>query len=176
MARTVPQRALLVNAADLLRRPGSERLIQISLTAADLGLDDERFASDDLIAVDLQLESMSDGIVVAGTIDIPWHGVCRRCLRTLAEHTVSEVDELYQTVVTDPDAFQIVGDQLDLLPMVRELALLDAPWSPLCRPDCAGLCPDCGIDLNTGTCDCEEPRQPSPWDVLDDLKSQLDGN
>ena len=63
----------------------------------------------------------------------------------------SEIHELYQQVVTDPDAFELVGDQLDLAPMVREVIVLDAPMSPLCRDDCQGLCPECGVDLNVET-------------------------
>lgn len=169
-------RALLINAAELLRRPGSERTIEIGLTAGELGLVDARFHAADIVTVGLRLESLIDGIVVLGTIDVPWHAVCRRCLRPLSQHTESEVDELYQTVVTNPDAFEIVGDQLDLMPMVRELALLDSPEAPLCRPDCAGLCPVCGVDLNDTTCSCEAPPPPSPWDVLDQLKGQLEGN
>ena len=174
--RAVSARVLLVNALELLRRPGSERTIDVTLSTAELGLTDARFHEDDQVAVNLRLESLTDGIVVVGSIDVPWHGVCRRCLRDLSEHTESEVDELYQTIVTNPDAFEIVGDQLDLLPMVRELALLDAPESPLCRPDCAGLCPICGIDLNDGSCSCEAPKSPSPWDVLDGLKARFDDN
>ena len=166
-------RALTVNAADLLRRPGTERQIDTTVTTAELGLDDERFHPDEVVQVSLRLESLSDGIVVNGQIDVPWHGSCRRCLKVLAEHEVSPVDELYQPVVTNPDAFEMVGDQLDLTSMVRELALLDAPHSPLCRPDCAGLCPICGIDLNTGTCDCVAPVLGSPFDALDALRSQL---
>jgi uncharacterized protein len=174
--RAAPSRALLINAAELLRRPGSERDLDVELSAAELGLADPRFRPDDRVGVALRLESLNDGIVVLGSIDVPWHGSCRRCLRPLDEHTRSDVDELYQSVVTHPDAFEIVGDQLDLLPMVRELALLDAPESPLCRPDCAGLCPVCGVDLNETTCSCEAPVQSSPWDVLDSLKAQLDDN
>ncbi len=169
-------RPLLVNAAELLRRPGSERILATRLSTAELGLDDDRFAADDQVGVDLRLESLTDGIVVVGNIDVPWHGQCRRCLRELAEHEVSLVDELYQTTVTNPDAFEIIGDQLDLLPMVRELALLDAPLTPLCRPDCQGLCPICGIDFNSASCDCAPPEQPSPWAALDQLKGQLDAN
>lgn len=174
--RAAPSRVLLINALELLRRPGSERVIDVELSTAELGLADPRFHGDDQVRVALRLESLTDGIVVLGAIDVPWHGVCRRCLRELSEHTESEVDELYQTVVTNPDAFEIVGDQLDLLPMVRELALLDAPESPLCRPDCAGLCPICGVDLNETSCSCEAPAPPSPWDVLDTLKARFDDN
>ena len=169
-------RPLAVNAAELLRRPGTERLLDISIAAADLGLADARFGVDDEIDVHLRLESLTDGIVVAGSIEVPWHGACRRCLRPLAEVAVCDVDELYQTTVTNSEAFEIVDNQLDLLPMVRELALLDAPEAPLCRPDCAGLCPVCGADLNDTTCDCVAPVLESQWAVLDQLKEQLGGN
>ena len=167
----VAARALLVNAVELLRRPGTERDIDLRVPTEALGLSDARFRADDEVHVQLHLESLIDAIVVVGTIDVPWHGACRRCLTSLDEVTSSEVDELYQTVVTNPDAFEIVGDQLDLLPMVRELALLDAPEAPLCRPDCAGLCAVCGVDLNDSTCPCEAPVLPSVWDVLDQLKA-----
>jgi uncharacterized protein len=168
-------RALLVNAAELLRRPGSERDIATTVPTGDLGLDDERFDPADEVAVAVHLESMSDGIVVTGSLSVPWRGRCRRCLRDLHEVLVAPVDELYQTRVTDPEAFEIVGDQLDLTPMVRELALIDAPHAPLCREDCAGLCPTCGIDRNEATCDCVPEAEPSPWDVLDQLKGSADG-
>ena len=171
-------RLLLVNAAELLRRPGSIREIDMHISTEALGLADRtvvstetaRFRADDQITVKLRLESLTDGIVVLGTIEVPWHGACRRCLQSLDEQASCDVDELYQIVVTNPDAFELVGDQLDLLPMVRELALLDAPEAPLCRPDCTGLCPVCGIDLNFGSCTCAAPVLGSVWDVLDQLK------
>ena len=73
---------------------------------------------------------------------------CRRCLRPLDGVVVADVDELYQEHVTDPDAFPIEDGQLDLAPMVRETVLLELADAPLCRHDCAGLCPSCGIDRN----------------------------
>jgi uncharacterized protein len=169
-------RPLVVNAAELLRRPGTERVLELPLAPAELGLADARFVPDDVIDVHLRLESLTDGIVVIGQIDVPWHGACRRCLRDLAEVATCQVDELYQTVVTNPEAFEIVDNQLNLLPMVREIALLDAPSAPLCRPDCRGLCPICGVDLNETTCDCVAPAMESQWAVLDQLKEQLGGN
>jgi len=48
------------------------------------------------------------------------------------------------------------GDQIDLSPLVREQLLLSLPTRPLCREDCRGLCPKCGINLNNGQCSCSE--------------------
>jgi uncharacterized protein len=57
---------------------------------------------------------------------------------------------------------------------VREAVLLDLPLAPLCRPDCAGLCPECGADLNAGDCG-HRPNATDPrWTALDDLRERLD--
>jgi uncharacterized protein len=165
---------LRVQVSELLRRPGSDKPLDLEVTVADLGLHDERFEATEPVAVHLSLESLTDGIVVNGRIDATWHGICRRCAMPAEGPLRSEVHELYQAVVTDPEAFELTGDQLDLEPMVREVLVLDAPVSPLCRADCLGLCPTCGIDRNTGTCDCVDEPSESPWSALDDLKGLLD--
>ena len=49
---------------------------------------------------------------------------------------------------------------LDLDDLVREEVLLAMPYKPLCKSDCRGLCPHCGVDLNTETCQCAPPPDP----------------
>lgn len=167
----------LVNAAEVLRRPGTQKDINVQVPLTDLDIvDDPRFDDDAEVDVRLLLESMSDGIVVDGQVAVPWHGHCRRCDEPTGGVSVSEVHELYQRTVTDPDAYEIVGEQLDLRPVARELVLLDAPATPLCRPDCAGLCPSCGINRNEATCQCEGPPADPRWSALDQLKSVADGD
>jgi uncharacterized protein len=51
--------------------------------------------------------------------------------------------------------------------------LLDAPIAPVCRQDCAGLCPTCGIDRNVATCDCLVAVADPRWDALSQLKAIL---
>ncbi|CAN5570558.1 YceD family protein [soil metagenome] len=166
---------LLVNAAELLRRPGSDRELALTVPLVELGVvDPSRFDDDAEVTVSLRLDSLSDGIVVHGVLHTPWRGVCRRCLVETSGVADSGVHELYQKVVTAADAFQMVGDQLDLRSVVRELVLLDAPLTPLCRPDCAGLCPTCGVDRNTTTCECEPPPVDPRWAALDVLKESAD--
>lgn len=165
---------LRVQVSELLRRPGSDKPLDLDVTVADLGIADDRFVASEPVGIHLSLESLTDGIVVNGHIDATWHGTCRRCAMPAAGSLHSEVHELYQLVVTDPEAFELAGDQLDLEPMVREVLVLDAPVSPLCRADCAGLCPTCGTDRNAGTCDCVDEPADSPWSALDGLKGLLE--
>jgi uncharacterized protein len=164
---------LVFNAAELLRRPGSERRISLQPTVSELGIADPRFDPAATVTISLRLESLTDGIVVDGELRAPWADSCRRCLAPAAGEVVSEIHERYQQVITDPDAFQIVGDQIDLEPMVRENLLLDAPIAPVCRVECAGLCPTCGIDRNLASCDCLAIVSDPRWDALSQLKANL---
>ena len=165
---------LRINTVELLRRQGTERDLDVELPFSAFGAEDDRIDADAPVHVVVHLDSLSDGIVVTGHVTTTWHGVCRRCAIDVGGKVVAAVDERYQENVTDPDAFEFDGMQLDLEPMVRELVLLDAPATPLCRPDCRGLCPVCGMDLNTGSCRCDAPALDSPWGALDQHKSQLD--
>lgn len=62
----------------------------------------------------------------------------------------------------DLETSYYTDDQIDLNELMREQFYLALPMKPLCREDCRGLCPQCGTNLNTGTCDCapvwEDPR------------------
>ena len=60
--------------------------------------------------------------------------------------------ELFEARPTDELSYPIVGDQIDLEPLVREAVGLELPMAPLCRPDCQGLCPTCGTDRNEVDC------------------------
>jgi len=60
----------------------------------------------------------------------------------------------------DLDLFPYDGEVVDLEPLFREQFVLAVPFAPLCREDCKGLCPQCGIDRNTSTCSCEPPIDP----------------
>ena len=167
-----PLYGLRVNAVELTRQPGAERTLSVDVDADALGIDDERVAGP--LRVRLTAISNADGIVITGTVSYPWHDRCRRCLIGTSGEARSEVTEMYQHAVTDPDAYAIEGDQIDLAPVVREYALLSLPDGPLCRPDCAGICAACGTDLNRSACDCDTSVRDNRWAALDDLKDQLE--
>ena len=165
---------LVINAAELLRRPGSERDVELAVQPEELDVDDGRLLPGAPVGVRLHLESLGNGIVVTGTVSAEWADSCRRCLGPAAGTAAVDVHELFQETVTDPDAFELVGDQLDLRPMVRELVLLDLPEAPVCREDCAGLCPTCGVDRNEVSCGCTTTATDPRWDALGALRAELD--
>ncbi|MEY2740963.1 MAG: YceD family protein [Ilumatobacteraceae bacterium] len=137
-----------------MRRAGTVREIVREVPAADVGFDDPRVDAARPVSLELEVESLTDGVLVHGRLAVGWHGECRRCLAPIATTADVDVDELYQRQPTNPDAHRLEGDQLDLRTMVRDTLLLAVPDAPLCRPDCRGLCPRCGADLNEAPCGC----------------------
>jgi uncharacterized protein len=118
---------------------------------------------------DVVLESVDGGIVVAGTVRAPWEGDCRRCLVLLDGELEVQVREIYRPGAGDEDTYGLQGEQLDLRPLVNDALLLALPLAPLCRPDCAGLCPTCGNDRNLEPCGCAQANGDPRWVALDVL-------
>lgn len=90
---------------------------------------------------------------------------CVRCLKDFPLPLSNDFTELYafsRNALTDSDLLLPEDAHIDLGPLVREYMLLDIPISPLCSPDCKGLCPICGENLNDTTCnhddDAIDPR------------------
>lgn len=163
-------RELRVNALELLRQPGAIKPIEATVPALELEVLHDSLDGD--VTVDVELEAMNDGIAVRGRVSAPWKSVCRRCLTDLSGVAEGGVTELYQVDVTDEDAYPIEHNQLDLAPMARQTVLIELDTERLCRDDCAGLCPVCGVDRNVTDCDCDTEVKDHRWAALEGL--QLD--
>jgi uncharacterized protein len=70
----------------------------------------------------------------------------------------------------DVDVYPYDGEQVDLEQLLREQLVLAVPFAPLCRPDCQGLCPVCGTDLNREPCACDRRPVDPRLAALKDLK------
>jgi len=99
---------------------------------------------------------------------------CVRCLTDFLHSLEVYFTELYafsQRYVTDSGLLMPETGFIDLTPVLREYTLLEIPISPLCQPDCRGLCPICGNNLNEGDCNHEDesgdPRLASLKRLLD---------
>ncbi|MBD0292688.1 MAG: DUF177 domain-containing protein [Jiangellaceae bacterium] len=107
------------------------------------------------VGLELRLESVLEGVLVSGTVRAALAGECVRCLDPITADIRVEVQELYAYPeradgADDPDVDierVVEQDLLDLEPAVRDAVVLALPPAPLCRPDCPGLCPQCGARL-----------------------------
>jgi len=89
-----------------------------------------------------------------------WKLPCRRCL---VEHRREYAASLEET-------YPFTEEHIDIAGCVREAALLELPPWSLCRPDCRGLCPKCGTNLNDRPCSCK-PEEPAQFEALRKLKT-----
>jgi uncharacterized protein len=69
------------------------------------------------------------------------------------------------------DRYFYQGDHIELAPMLREHIILASPMRPLCRENCAGLCPRCGKDLNEGPCQCPAEAPPTAIRIIRTTKN-----
>lgn len=117
------------------------------------------------IELDVRLESVIEGVLVSGTALVQLTGECSRCLDPISDELEVDLQELYAYEETDErgrvvrrepgstDADEddeqrhLVGDLLDLEPVLRDAVVIDLPLAPVCRDDCPGLCPQCGFRL-----------------------------
>jgi len=126
----------------LKERIGSERHYSIS-ESGDLPINGE-----------VSLHRTDRGIFIRGTIETTLKVVCGRCLGSFGQPLTLRIEEEYLSEA-EGDAFIInKHKEIDLNEAVRQYSLLAQPMKPLCRKDCAGLCPRCGHNLNLGPCDC----------------------
>jgi len=148
---------LAINIARLGRRPGAMFSLRHSVASPfRIGLDliaIERGAPVDL---DLRVESVSEGVLVTGTLEAPTTGECARCLTAVSSSVQVSLTELFAYPDTATDATteqdevgRVVDDIVDLEQSIIDAVGLELPLSPLCRADCPGLCPDCGAQLAT---------------------------
>lgn len=164
-----------LNVVALIDRPGTSRPLALELPAPD-GLDESLVSVRAPLRLDGVVESVVDGMLVRATLSAPVALACGRCLTDLSATVQGEVVELFRDpAALDPDdeieaGYELLDGHLDLETLVRDALVPAVPARPLCREDCAGLCPTCGIDRNLDACACDDAPADPRWSALTELR------
>ncbi|MBF9134105.1 DUF177 domain-containing protein [Plantactinospora sp. S1510] len=175
-----PRSPLVLDTRELPRRPGVLRTVARTAPApADLGLELIGVPEGADLSLDLRLESVSEGVLVSGTVTGPVRGECGRCLRPITDSLVVTIQELYAyehstTVETteEDEVGRMQGDLIDLEPVLRDAVVLALPTNPVCREDCPGLCPECGVQWDELPADHSHQQVDPRWAGLSQLTRQ----
>ena len=148
--------ALLIDRA--LKNPG-----QVFSFREDVRLEEMVFLGDPVRFEEVRAEGEyfctgRDGVSLKAEVKAQLHSRCSRCLEPVQVPLRANVEAIYarQSDPEDPDLYLFEGDTLELEEAVKDALLLEMPLRLLCKPDCKGLCPVCGTDLNQSTCTCQE--------------------
>ena len=137
----------------------------------ELGLSEGRPGSAE-ISGSLVVQNLESRVLLSGILRAEGRVECGRCLEEFGIAWDVPVDLM---VLRDVDTDETEGETLlivqqkgevDLRGSLRECAVLGYPQTSVCSEDCKGLCPQCGIDRNRGTCECEELNVDPRWDGL----------
>lgn len=164
----------VVDARELIGRPGTSRSLARRV-AAPAGLSDDLVRVGPTVGIDGIVESVVDGLLVRASVRAPLRLACARCLREFGDELDVEVVELFTVPGRAIDdevepGYEVRDDAIDLDTLLRDAVADVAPLTPLCRPDCAGLCAVCGADRNAEPCG-GHPEQPDPrWADLAGLQ------
>ncbi len=165
---------------DLVRRPGARRDVSIDLSLPEaLGTDLIAVPHGASAQLQASFEVVTDGIWVSGSFRSEAIGECGRCL----EEVRREVDVPFQALYLYPEAelgededsddvHVFDGETIDLEEAVRDAVVTSLPFTPLCAPDCPGLCDQCGVPLKDNPGHAHEVLDPR-WAALDSVKDRV---
>jgi len=135
----------------------------------------------------LRAQQIGDIVELEGSIATRVRLDCGRCLRSFEMPIASEFALTYsqrepapensdlnqeelELTADDMGLIHYQGEEIDIKNEIQEQAVLAFPLKALCRPDCRGLCPRCGVDLNAAACDCDRSPSGGKFDALKNLK------
>ena len=154
-AQRHPTSPVVVDITRLGRRPGAMVTLRETVPSPRrIGVELIAIEPDAPLDLDLRVESVSEGVLVTVTVAAPTVGECARCLTTVRGHVEVVLTELFaypqsttEATTEDGEVGRVVDDTIDLEQSIIDAVALDLPFSPMCRPDCPGLCPQCGLPL-----------------------------
>ncbi len=161
-----------VGVRDLLMHPGTRKAVRVSEAVEGLRTELAEVPPGRPVGVELLLESVVDGILATGEVRTVLRLRCARCLADFEGLLEERVQALF-TRSPGPDEYRLSPEgDLDLEPLVRDTVVPAMPFSPLCRPQCLGLCERCGGNRNLGECACPPGDTDPRWAGLEQLSEE----
>ena len=157
-------------------RSGEEHREAVEVAIAPIELGGERYvAVPEQVPAELSVTRASTGLVLGLRLFVRLHGPCVRCL---TDAVVDESLSLREYQATSPESDELAtpyltDDRLDLSAWARDALILALPDKILCRADCAGLCPECGRDLNREPHTHDDEETDPRWAALERLRDSL---
>ncbi len=168
-----------VSAEQVRSSPGRRLRLQVNEPVPS-GAEDVPFVAP--VRGEVEVYAVGARLRLRGRFSTEAELACGRCLRGFRAPLAAEVDEWYdpelgptEEVPVEDGALvmPLTDPEVDVTEVARQHLLLALPSVPLCRPDCAGLCPHCGADRNTDPCSCVARQTDPRWQILQNVLGGL---
>jgi uncharacterized protein len=158
-------------------RPGEVRREEVDVDLEPFLLGGQRYeAHPETIPVEVEITQASGATVFDMRLHAKLAGPCMRCLGYAEVEVDTKAREFHDPAAPPADALRsdyVVDDELEVGTWARDAIALALPEQILCRPECAGLCPVCGKDLNAEPHEHVDERVDPRWAALESLRDQL---
>ncbi len=158
-------------------RPGEEQREEKEIALEPVRLGGQRYLPvPDKVPAELAVSRASSGTVFELRFRTRLHGPCYRCLADAVVDIDVAAREYQATSSEGSEELRtpyVENEQLDLSAWARDALVLELPEKILCRPDCAGLCPVCGRDLNLDPHAHDDEELDTRWAALSELRDRL---
>jgi uncharacterized protein len=168
-----------VEVRSLQESLSSSRTVRGAFDVPDVGLGEQVYHFDGPVSFEVTLTNAGAGIVASGTATALVLTACVRCLCETRIPVEADVEGFYvrpghEGEFPEEQEIELVGDDstIDLGTAVRASITVELPFAPVHDPDCKGICPACGADLNVSACDCARADTASPFAVLKDFRAE----
>ena len=151
-------------------------------TGSALGIVDTELSVVRPVEIDSQFYKIDQEVVVQGSLRSAVHLTCSRCAEEFEQPLSVALDAVYLPVQAissertkeleqgETDVYAYAEPVIDIAEMVRDKLVLSIPLQPHCMVGCKGLCPSCGVNRNTISCQCAEEKLGSPFEPLKGLR------
>ncbi|MCS7234526.1 MAG: DUF177 domain-containing protein [Armatimonadota bacterium] len=168
-----------VSAEQVRSSPGRRLRLQVDEPVPS-GAEDVPFVAP--VRGEVEMCALGGRLRLRGRFSTEAELACGRCLRGFRAELAAEVDEWYDPELGPTEevpvedgvlVMPLTDPEVDVTEVARQHLLLALPSVPLCRPDCAGLCPHCGADRNTDPCTCAARPVDPRWQILQNVLGGL---
>lgn len=173
---------MFVNLTEVFTIEGKQVTMQAESELEQVTIGNAVFPAKDKAPVNLSFTNIGKGKVrIVGDAKITFAMNCDRCLKPVEQPLMLQFDrevfapDMMESIPDETDDQDIMdGCQLNVEDLLNSEIVMNWPMKVLCKPDCKGICRQCGRDLNTGTCDCDtfvpDPRMAVIKDIFNGNK------
>lgn len=159
---------MMLSVEKALKLPGERFVLDLKVPAPVEDFQDDQIGFVGDVTLHGYMTGIGDSVALDGELTAALVSPCARCLEEARFDMKVPFDEIFvrQPDPDHPDAYLFEGSEVDLTDMVVANIAMNLPMQFLCRPDCKGLCPMCGQNLNLGSCGCDPALERSAFSAL----------